>query len=249
VSEAVLDTALRKITKSLDKFVERGKLTAQQRVQTLRRISTCVELEEVRGCQLVIEAVPERMRLKRRIFRQLGKLCTAEAVLATNTSSIPIARLAQVTRRPERVVGMHFMNPPQLMELVEVVVGPQTSPKVVTQVEEICTRIGKVPIRVRDSPGFVLNRLLIPMINEAVHVLAAGIAEREDIDRIMKLGARHPMGPLELADLIGLDICLDILERMYRETRCSKFRPAPLLKRMVKNGRLGRKTGWGFYEY
>jgi len=246
---AALKGGLGAIEKSLGKLVEKGKLDARAREETLGRIATEQGAFPVSECAIAVEAVPERAEIKRRVFQMLDQLLPPRAILATNTSSISIAELAAGTKRPARFVGMHFMNPVPLMPLVEVVRGLETSEETVRETVALATALGKTPVVVADRPGFVSNRVLMPMINEAAFVLMEGVADREAIDAVMKLGMNHPMGPLALADLIGLDVCLDIMEVLHRGFGDSKYRPCPLLRSMVAAGRLGRKTGRGFYDY
>jgi len=229
--------------------VAEGKLTPSRRDELLRRLQPTVDLDEVAQCQVVVEAVPEDVHLKESVLRNLDGVCPHDTVLASNTSAISITRLAAATGRPERVVGTHFFNPVPAMRLVEIVRGLRTSDATVETAIELARRLDKEPVVVDDAPGFVSNRLLMPMINEAVFALMEGVASREDIDRVMRLGMNHPMGPLELADLIGLDVCLDIMRALHQQFGDDKYRPCPLLARMVAAGHLGRKSGRGFYEY
>ena len=248
-NEAALQRGLGAIQKSLGKLVEKGKLDAKVREETLARIATERGGFPVAECAIAVEAVPEKAEIKREVFRMLDALLPPGAILATNTSSISITELAAGTKRPARFVGMHFMNPVPLMPLVEVVRGVETDEETVRETVALATALGKTPVVVADRPGFVSNRVLMPMINEAAFVLMEGVADREAIDAVMKLGMNHPMGPLALADLIGLDVCLDIMEVLHRGFGDSKYRPCPLLRSMVAAGRLGRKTGRGFYDY
>ena len=248
-NEAALKKGLGAIEKSLGKLVEKGKLDAKVREETLARIATERGGFPVAECAIAVEAVPEKAEIKREVFRMLDALLPPGAILATNTSSISITELAAGTKRPARFVGMHFMNPVPLMPLVEVVRGVETDEETVRETVALATALGKTPVVVADRPGFVSNRVLMPMINEAAFVLMEGVADREAIDAVMKLGMNHPMGPLALADLIGLDVCLDIMEVLHRGFGDSKYRPCPLLRSMVAAGRLGRKTGRGFYDY
>jgi 3-hydroxybutyryl-CoA dehydrogenase len=248
-NEAALKRGIATIEKSLAKLVEKGKLDAAARDEALGRIATQKAGFPVGECAIAVEAVPEKVEIKREALRMLDALLPEGAVLATNTSSISITELAAVTRRPARFVGMHFMNPVPLMPLVEVVRGLETSGETVAETLALSRALGKTPVVVEDRPGFVSNRVLMPMINEAAFALMEGVADREAIDTVMKLGMSHPMGPLALADLIGLDVCLDIMEVLHRGFGDGKYRPCPLLRSMVAAGRLGRKTGRGFYEY
>ncbi|MDA8241596.1 MAG: 3-hydroxyacyl-CoA dehydrogenase NAD-binding domain-containing protein [Nitrospiraceae bacterium] len=248
VSEGLVVEGLGKIERRLETRVAEGKLESGGKNAIVGRIRTGSTLEYCRGADLVIEAVIEKEEAKKEIFTALDVLCPPETIFATNTSSIQITRLAGSTKRPDRFIGMHFMNPAYVMKLVEIVKGVRTSQGTVDTAKKVCDSMGKVPVVVDDSPGFVSNRVLMPLINEAVFCLQEGVAPREGIDTVMKLGAHHPMGPLELADFIGLDTCLEILEILEAELG-EKFRPAPLLRRMVASGKLGRKNREGFYEY
>lgn len=248
-SEASLAKAHKSITKSLDKMVEKAKLTAARRDEILSRIKDTMEYEACADADLVIEVVAEDMGVKKEIFQTLDKICKPEAILATNTSSLSITEVASYTSRPDKVIGMHFFNPVPMMKLVEVIKGQLTSEEVYDRITAIAAEIGKTPVGVNEAPGFVVNRILIPMINEAIGIYAEGIATKEDIDEAMKLGANHPMGPLALGDLIGLDVCLAIMEVLYNEFKDGKYRPHPLLRKMVRANQLGRKTGTGFYDY
>jgi len=248
-NEPALKRGLGAIEKSLGKLVEKGKMEAKSSEETLARIATARATFPVAECAIAVEAVPEKAELKRDVFRMLDQLLPERAILATNTSSISITELASATKRPARFVGMHFMNPVPLMPLVEVVRGVDTDEETVRETVALSKALGKTPVVVADRPGFVSNRVLMPMINEAAFTLMEGVADRDAIDTVMKLGMNHPMGPLALADLIGLDVCLDIMEVLHRGFGDSKYRPCPLLRSMVAAGRLGRKTGRGFYDY
>jgi 3-hydroxybutyryl-CoA dehydrogenase len=247
--EAALQKGLGVIQKSLGRLVEKGTIDAAAREGTLQRIVTREAGFPIADCSIAIEAVPEKLDLKKDVLRTLDQKLPAGAILATNTSSISVTELGAATRRPARFVGMHFMNPVPIMPLVEIVRGLETSDETVAETAELAKALGKVPVTVADRPGFVSNRILMPMINEAAFALMEGVAEREAIDAVMKLGMNHPMGPLALADLIGIDVCLDIMEVLHAGFGDSKYRPCPLLRTMVAAGRLGRKTGRGFYEY
>ena len=247
--DAALKRGLASIAKSLDRLIKKGALDAAGRDQVLARIRGAVSGLPLGDCGLAVEAVPERLDLKKAVLQELDRSLPPDSILATNTSSISITELAAATSRPTRVVGMHFMNPVPLMPLVEVVRGLETSQEVVQATLEEARALGKTPVVVQDRPGFVSNRVLLPMINEAVFALEEGVATREAIDTVMKLGMNHPIGPLALADLIGLDVCLDILEVLHRGFGDDKYRPCPLWRVMVAAGRLGRKSGRGFYEY
>jgi 3-hydroxybutyryl-CoA dehydrogenase len=246
---AQLDRAKAAITKSLGKLVEKGLLPAEQKDQALARVATATTLDAAGAADFAVEAVFEDFGVKSEIFGRLDKICRAEVILASNTSSIGITRLAAATSRPDRVIGMHFMNPVPLMKLVEIIRGIATSDDTCRVTRELSEQFGKVPVEVNDYPGFISNRVLMPMINEAIFALMEGVAGREAIDTVMKLGMNHPMGPLTLADFIGLDVCLNILEVLYEGFRDPKYRPCPLLRKMVDAGWLGRKSGRGFYEY
>ncbi len=235
-----------RIANGLQKRVDRGKLEQEAANQVNARISIG-SLEDCKECDLVVEAVLEEMTVKKDIFKILDSIVKPETIFASNTSSLSITELAQGLNRP--FIGMHFFNPAPVMKLVEVIPGLSTPPEVVNRVTEIAQKLGKTPVEVKESAGFVVNRILIPMINEAVGILAEGTASVEGIDTAMKLGANHPMGPLELGDLVGLDVCLAVMEVLFEETKDSKYRPHPLLRKMVRGGKLGRKSGAGFYQY
>ncbi|ACY47650.1 3-hydroxybutyryl-CoA dehydrogenase [Rhodothermus marinus] len=250
VSEAVLQRALQTIAHNLERQVRKERITATQKEEALGRITPATDLEAaVADVQLVIEAVPENPELKAQVFERLDRAAPPEAILASNTSSISITWLGARTQRPARVIGMHFFNPVPVMQLVEIVRGLETSDATYETIYRLAEALGKTPVTVNDAPGFVSNRVLMPMINEAIYCVMEGVASPEDVDQVMKLGMNHPMGPLALADLIGLDVCLGIMEVLHRELGEDKYRPCPLLRKMVAAGRLGRKTGRGFYEY
>ena len=248
-TQASLDKAVGKISKSLAKLVEKGKIEQAYMDATMANISTTTDYADSADADLVIEAASEDMNLKKEVFAELAKICKPETIFATNTSSLSITEIAACTDRPAQFIGMHFFNPAPVMKLVEVIKGQMTSQETSDKIFALATEMGKTPVMVEEAPGFVVNRILVPMINEAVGIYAEGIASVEDIDSAMKLGANHPMGPLALGDLIGLDVCLAIMEVLYNEFADSKYRPHPLLKKMVRAGLLGRKSGQGFYKY
>ena len=250
VSEKALEKALATISKNLDRMVAKGKIAEADKDSTLQNITTFSKLEEaVKNADLVVEAATENTELKLDIFRQMDAAAPAGAVLATNTSSISITRIAAVTNRPEKVIGMHFMNPVPVMKLVEVIRGYATTDAVTAAIMELSRKLDKVPVEVNDYPGFVANRILMPMINEAIYTLYEGVAGVEEIDTVMKLGMAHPMGPLQLADFIGLDTCLAIMNVLHDGLADTKYRPCPLLTKYVEAGWLGRKSERGFYDY
>lgn len=246
---SILDRAVATIEKNLQRQVKKEIITEDRMKQTLANISTGTDLDVARDSQVAIEAVFELFDVKKDIFEKLSRICPPETILASNTSSIPITRLAAVTARPECFIGMHFMNPVPMMKLIEVIRGLATSDETFNTIKELSVKLGKTPVEVYDYPGFIANRILIPMINEAVFALMEGVGTVEAIDTVMKLGANHPMGPLTLADFIGLDVCLAIMEVLHEGYGDSKYRPCPLLRKMVQAGYLGRKTGRGFYTY
>lgn len=244
-----VEKGLAVITKNLEKSVQKGKMTEEVKNAILNRIIPTTDINLAKDADFVIEAAIENMAIKKKIFAELDGICKPEAILATNTSSLSITEVASATKRPDKVIGMHFFNPVPIMKLVEVIKGIATSEQTKNTVVELSEKIGKDPVQVEEAPGFVVNRILIPMINEAVGILADNVATAEDIDLAMKLGANHPIGPLALADLIGNDVCLAIMEVLYSEFGDSKYRPHSLLRKMVRAGYLGRKTGRGFYDY
>ena len=237
------------VTKNMEKKVAKGKITEDEKNAVLGRISYTLGLADAKDCDLVVEAAIEVLDIKKGIFKELDEICKPETILASNTSSISITAIAAATKRPEKVLGMHFFNPAPAMKLVEVIRGARTNDETFKAVYDCAAEVGKSPVEVGEAPGFVVNRILFPMINEAIMVLENGIASKEDIDTGMRFGANHPMGPLALADLVGLDICLAIMETIFTETGDSKYRPALTMKKMVRAGLLGRKTGEGFYKY
>jgi len=250
ISQASLDKGMATITKNLDRMVAKERITEEDKAKTLANITTYTSVEEgVEYASLVVEAATENVDLKLKIFKDLDQFCPDDTILASNTSSISITQIAAVTSRPEMVIGMHFMNPVPIMKLVEIIKGYSTSSETYKTVEEISKKLGKIPVEVNDYPGFVANRILMPMINEAIETLYNGVAGVQEIDTVMKLGMAHPMGPLQLADFIGLDVCLSILNVMYDGFKNPKYAPCPLLVNMVRAGKLGSKSGEGFYDY
>ncbi len=249
VDEAALARGVAAIEGSLGRLVKKSLVTEGDAQATLARIAPSKDLASLREEALVVEAIVEKVEVKRSVFEKLDRQLPLATILATNTSSISITKIAAATKRPDKVIGMHFMNPVPLMKLVEVIRGQETSDETCAKVKACAEALDKVPVEANDYPGFVSNRVLMPMINEAVYCLMEGVSSREGIDTVMKLGMNHPMGPLALADLIGLDVCLDILEVLQREIGDPKYRPCPLLRRMVAAGRLGKKSGRGFYDY
>jgi 3-hydroxybutyryl-CoA dehydrogenase len=249
VEQRFLDRGVATITKNLAREVEKNKLTAAERDATLARIQPTLKREALAACQLVIEAASERFEIKQQLFQQLDEICPPETILATNTSSISITKLAGQTKRPDRVIGMHFFNPVPIMKLIEVIRGMATSDETFAIVKQTSEKLGKTAVLVNDAPGFAANRVLLPMINEAIYAVMEGVATPEAVDEVFKLGMAHPMGPLTLADFIGLDVCLDILRVLQSGLGDPKYRPCPLLIRMVDAGWLGRKSGRGFYKY
>lgn len=237
------------ITKNLTRDVEKGRKTEDEKAAILGRISMSLDLQDASDVDIIIEAAVENMEVKQSIFKQIDQIAPAHAILATNTSSLPITEIAAVTNRPEQVIGMHFMNPVPVMKLVEIIRGLATSDEVYKAVEDMTVKLSKTPVEVNDFPGFISNRILLPMINEAIYALYEGVASKEAIDDVMKLGMNHPMGPLTLADFIGLDTCLSIMEILHEGLGDSKYRPCPLLRKYVAAGWLGKKSGRGFYVY
>ncbi|HEC32551.1 MAG: 3-hydroxybutyryl-CoA dehydrogenase [Deltaproteobacteria bacterium] len=249
INDEFVQKGFNNIEKILSRGVEKGKLTEDDKNAILGRIKLSTDIKDMKDADFVVEAATENEAIKFTIFENLDKICPEHAILATNTSSIPIGRIASKTKRPEKVIGMHFMNPVPVMKLVEVIPGLPTSEETLKITWELAEKFGKTPAKSEDYPGFIANRVLMPMINEAIYCLYHGVGTREDIDTVMKLGMNHPMGPLALADLIGLDTCLAIMETLYTGFSDSKYRPCPLLRKYVEAGWLGRKTGKGFYEY
>ncbi len=249
IAQAAVDKGVATVGKSLDRLLQKEKITEADKAAALGRIKGSTNYDDLKGAQLVIEAATENHELKNKILKQLDGLLAPEVIIATNTSSISITQLSAVTGRPDRFVGMHFFNPVPMMALVEIIRGLQTSDATHDAVKDLAVRLGKSPITVKNAPGFVVNRILVPMINEAFFVLAEGLATPEDIDTGMRLGCNHPIGPLALADMIGLDVCLAVMEVYVDQFNDSKYRPCPLLREYVAAGRLGRKTGMGVYSY
>lgn len=249
IEESFVKRGMAIITKNLDKSIKKGKITVDAKNEILSRITTTTDINLAKDADIVVEAAVENMIIKKKIFAELDGICKNETILATNTSSLSITDVASATKRPDKVIGMHFFNPVTVMKLVEVIKGILTSDETKTTVIEVTKILGKDPIEVKEAPGFVVNRILIPMINEAVGILAEGVASADDIDKAMRLGANHPIGPLALGDLVGNDVCLAIMEVLYTQFGDSKYRPHPLLRKMVKAGLLGRKTGKGFFNY
>lgn len=241
--------SLKVVDKSLSRLVKKEKITEEEKKSILDRVNITTDHDDLKDCDLIVEAIAEDMDIKRETFGKLDEICKEDTILATNTSSLSITEIASATNRPDKVIGMHFFNPVPVMKLVEVIKGIGTSEEVKNTVMELSKTLGKTPVEVEEAPGFVVNRILIPMINEAASILADGVATAEDIDEAMKLGANHPMGPLALGDLVGLDVCLAIMEVLYTEFGDTKYRPHPLLRKMVRAGYLGRKTKKGFFDY
>ena len=249
VEERILQQARSRIEKGFDRLVESGKIGETQKAEYLKTLSITTNMADLKNADFIVEAATEDFTVKKAIFQELDKICRPSTILSTNTSSISITKIGATTRRPDKVIGMHFMNPVAILQLVEVIRGVETSGDTAAATQDLAKRVGKTPVEAGDFPGFLANRILMPMINEAAYTLMEGVADREAIDTVMKLGMNHPMGPLALADLIGLDVCLDIMEVLHKGFGDDKYRPCPLLRTLVAAGRLGRKSGRGFYEY
>lgn len=249
IKQEFVDKGLKGIDKNLSKLVEKGKLEAAAKDATMGKIVGVVDMASAANCDLIIEAAIEVMEIKKSIFKELDEICKPECILASNTSALSITAIGAATGRADKVIGMHFFNPVPSMKLVEIIRGASTSQATFDAVKDVTLKLGKAPVEINEAPGFVVNRLLIPMLNEGMYALMEGVANAEDIDTSMKFGAGHPMGPLALADMIGLDICLAIMETLYKEFGDPKYRPCPLLVKMVRAGKLGRKTGEGFFVY
>ncbi len=249
IKQEFVDNGIETITKNLKRSVSKERINQDEMDDTLGKVSTTLELNDLKDCNIIIEAIVENIDIKKKLFLDLGDICNKDTILASNTSSIPIGILAEASRRPSKVVGMHFMNPVPVMKLVEVIRAKSTADDTFDATFKLAEDLNKVPVLVNDFPGFVSNRILLPMLNEAIFCVMEGVAEPEAIDTVMKLGMSHPMGPLTLADFIGLDTCLAIMEVLHRDFNDDKYRPCPLLKEMVEQGKLGKKSGEGFYKY
>jgi 3-hydroxybutyryl-CoA dehydrogenase len=249
IKQEFVDKGINGIAKGLEKMVAKGKMDAEKKDAIMAKITGTVDLAEAKDCDIVIEAAVEVMDIKKAIFKELDSICKPECILASNTSALSITEIAAATGRADKVIGMHFFNPVPAMKLVEIIKGASTSQETFDFTKDISLKMGKSPVEINEAPGFVVNRLLIPMLNEGMYAVMEGVANAEDVDTSMKFGAGHPMGPLALADMIGLDICLAIMQTLHREFGDDKYRPCPLLVKMVRAGKLGRKTGEGFFKY
>ncbi len=249
IKQEFVDNGIAGIDKSLTRNVDKGRMSAEDKAAIMGRISGTVDMAAAADCDVVIEAALEVMEIKKTIFKELDEICKPECILASNTSALSVTEIAAATNRADKVIGMHFFNPVPAMKLVEIIRGANTSQATYDAIKELSTQMGKAPVEINEAPGFVVNRLLIPMLNEGMYALMEGVANEADIDTSMRFGAGHPMGPLALADMIGLDICLKIMETLYKEFGDPKYRPCPLLVKYVRAGKLGRKTGEGFFKY